>query len=204
MKNVLVFICLVAAFALPCRAQSKLQVFAQQMAGMQAYLQSLKSIYKTTSNGLNTVNSLKNGNVSLHQNYFSSLDNVSPAVKGNPKIKGISDLMQQIETTFDKAFAWQQSNAMLSSDEITYMKMVYNHLLDDCNKDIDELALVATDGKTQMSDDARIKKIDQLYADMQQKYIFSGSFTAKAYTLAQQRSADKDSKEALRKLYDIN
>jgi len=185
-------------------AQTKFQTMMNQITGLETYLKSIKSVYSTTSNGLNTIHDAKNGSFTLNQNYFNSLKNVSPAVKNNPKIKAISDLQQQIQTTINNSLSWQQSKGQLSSDEINYMKLVYNNLLTECNKDLSALTTVVTDGKVQMTDKARIDKIDSLYKDMQQKCSFAQSFSNKAYDMANSRITDKSSNQSLQTLYNLN
>jgi hypothetical protein len=194
----------ITGLRLPAYAQSRFETMMNQVAGLETYLTSMKSVYRTTSNGLNTINNLKTGSFSLNQNYFNSLKNVSPAVKNNPKIKAIGDLQQQIQAAFNNALSWQQNKGALTNDEISYMKSVYSSLLTECGTDLTELNMVITNGQVQMTDDQRIRKIDQLYTDMQQKYSFSQSFTGKAYGLANSRINDKSSKQTLQTLYNPN
>jgi len=206
MKRILLFVLILAALIIksPAQAQSRFATEANQIAGLETYLKSIKTVYSTTSKGLNDINNLKSGSFSLNQNYFSSLKNVSPAVRNDPKIKAISDLQQQIQTTFDNALSWQQSKGQLSSGEISYMKTVYNNLLGECNKDLQELTVVITNGQAQMTDKARIEKIDEIYKDMQDKSSFSQSFTGKAYDLANGRIADKNGDQSIKTWYNVN
>jgi hypothetical protein len=206
MKRNLLFILILASLVIksPVNAQSRFATEANEIAGLETYLKSIKTVYSTTSKGLNDINNLKSGSFSLNQSYFSSLKNVSPAVRNDPKIKAISDLQQQIQTTFNNALSWQQSKGQLSSGEISYMKTVYNNLLGECNKDLQELTVVITNGQAQMTDKARIEKIDSIYKDMQDKSSFSQSFTGKAYVLANARIADKNGDQSIKTLYNVN
>lgn len=177
---------------------------AQQVAAYETYLRYLKSGYSTMQDGLNTMHDLKDGTFTMHGNYFNSLSRVAPSVRGNKKIKGFTDLLAQLETTFDQALSWQQDKAILGGDEITYMQTVYRHLLEDCNTELEELTLVITDGKLQMTDEQRLKKIDGLYAAMQQQYSFARAFCDRAYQLAVSRNTDNIDRQVLKKLYDLN
>jgi len=206
MKRIITSVFILAALFMhhPVFAQSKFETMANQIAGLETYLKSIKSVYSTTNKGLNDVNNIKTGSFTLNQNYFNSLKNVSPAVKNDPRIKAISDLQKQIETTFNNALSWQQNKGQLSSSEISYMKSVYNNLLGECNKDLQELTVVITNGQAQMTDKARIDKIDIIYKDMQQKCSFAQSFTGKAQDLANSRMADKNTDQSLKTLYNVN
>jgi hypothetical protein len=56
---------------------------------------------------------------------------------------------------------------------------------------VDELYLVITSDELQMTDDERIKRIDQLYTDMQDKYSFYQSFSEECSVLAMQRLSEQ-------------
>ncbi len=185
-------------------AQSRWSAFAQQMAAMETYLRSLKGLYKTTQKGLNTMHNLKDGSFTLNKNYFASQYIVAPAVANNPKIRGITDLTQQIQSVFANAISWQRHEGSLSADEQNYMQSVYSHLLDDCSKDIKELQLVTSDNQSQMSDAARTAYIDKLYSAMQDRYVFSCTFADKAKQVAKSRQNTRNSNQVLQKLYEHN
>jgi hypothetical protein len=53
------------------------------------------------------------------------------------------------------------------------------------------LYLIITSGELQMKDDERIKRIDKLYADMQDKYSFCESFSEECSVLAMQRLSEQ-------------
>ena len=183
---------------------SKEKLMLAQIAGYETFLRELKSGYSTTANGLNTAHALKKGTFTLHQNYYNSLKQVSPAVANDPKVKGITDLVAQMEQTFDQAISWQRDKGVLTANEISYMQSVYNNLLGECNKAIDRLKLAVTPGPAQMTDQQLIRSIDLVYADMQQKYRFACAFTTQAYGVANGRTTDKTGNQTLKQLYNLN
>jgi len=194
----------ISGIYLNLNAQSRFETMLNQVAGLETYLKSIKTVYSTTSNGLNTIHDAKNGSFTLNQTYFNSLKSVSPAVKNDPQIKDISNLLQQVQTTVNNSLSWQQGNGQLSSTELANMKTVYNNLIAECNKDLTELTTVITDGQAQMTDKARLSKIDGIDKDMQQKCSFAQSYAGKAYDLATSRMTDKNSNQTLQTLYNIN
>jgi hypothetical protein len=205
MKKIMILIgCLLLTWTTSTSAQSRWSVFIQQMTSMKAYLQSLKGVYKTTQKGLNTMHSLKDGSFTLNQSYFLSLNKMPVAIKNNAKINATTGLLQEIEGLFQRCLDWQQKHNLLSADEQHYMQGIYSHLLDDCNKDLQELTLVTNDGSTQMSDAARIKEINKIYTSMQDKHKFTCYFTANAFAFARSRAEGKNSKQTLQQLYGIN
>jgi len=72
--------------------------------------------------------------------------------------------------------------------------------LDDCSKDMNALLAVTTSGKTAMTDDERIKRIDGIYTAMQDKLLFSKSFADEAALLAAQRNLDETDIQVSKKM----
>ena len=83
------------------------------------------------------------------------------------------------------------SSNQFTNKELKYFKEVFNKLLADCAKNLDELYNVITNGAIQMKDDERIKTIDKIYDDMQDKKMFTVSFSNDAAGLSIQRSNDE-------------
>jgi hypothetical protein len=84
-----------------------------------------------------------------------------------------------------------QEGNQFSLEELDYSKAVFERLLDDCLKSMDKLFLIITPGELKMKDDERIKNIDQLYLDMQNKYAFCQSFSDECSLLAMQRISNQ-------------
>lgn len=90
-----------------------------------------------------------------------------------------------------KALQGIREIGQFTTNELDYCKMVFDHLLEECLKSIDELFLVITSGELEMKDNERIKRIDVLYADMQSKYSFSASFSEEMGLLSIQRMGER-------------
>ena len=182
---------------------TQMDYYLQQIAALGVYTKDLKSGYKTVSNGLNTIHDAKNGEFNLHQAYFNSLSNVNPAIKSDPKVSGILTYQTEITTCFNNMFTAVNGSKQLTADEVNYLKTVYNNLLTRCNNDLDELSIVITNGKVQMKDDERIKRIDKLYTDMQDKYQFARNFSNQAIVLTVQRAHQQNDMQTLQQLYQL-
>jgi hypothetical protein len=203
MRYTIIFFFLLA-IAIDSFAQSRFGTMANEIAGLESYAVSLKKAYSATSNGLNTIHDLKNGSMTLNQTYFTSLQSVSPAVRNDPRIPAIGNLQHQVQRVFDDAISWQQSRQWLGTDELANMKSVYSNLLVECNKELQELNMILSDGSVKMTDKQRIDRIDAIYKDMEVKSTFAQSFTHKAYELAVSRNTDRNSDKSIQTLYDLN
>jgi len=179
----------------------KEQLMAEQIAACQLYLAELRRGVRIAETGLRSASDLKSGTLGLHTTYFNSLQQISPGVQNNPKAKAIAGIGQQIAATFDQEIAFQQKANVLSRTEQDYIRQVYQNLLTKCGEDLSELRDVLTPGKLELTDAQRLERIDHLYASMQDKLAFSGSFTSKCHGLALWRQQAARDRQALRKLY---
>ena len=79
-------------------------------------------------------------------------------------------------------------------DEMEYVHKVLGGLLDGCADIIDQLIVVATDGSTQVKDDERIKRIDQLHDNIEDRYEFVHYFGSENSILGIQRMNEQNDK----------
>jgi hypothetical protein len=160
----------------------------QQIAAFKVYSGYLSKGYSIAKNGLNTIKGFKNGDLIQHTNYFNSLVTVNPKVKRYTRVAEIIALQISIAKQSASAIKSFKRNPHFTQTEINYLQQVLNSMLADCSKNLNELFSLITDGNFQMKDDERIKAIDKLYADMQDKQQFTRSFCNSATGLSIQRS----------------
>jgi hypothetical protein len=164
----------------------------QQIASLQIYSGFLSKGYSIAKNGLNTVKSIKNGDVLQHTNYFNSQVTVNPQIKRYKKVADI--IAMQISIAKQSAITMKsfRNNHHFTSTEINYLRGVFNTLLSACAKNLDELLNLITNGNLQMKDDERIKAIDKIYIDMQDKQQFARAFSNNAAGLSIERSNEEN------------
>jgi hypothetical protein len=160
----------------------------QQIAALQVYSGYVSKGYAIAKNGLNTIKDIKNGDFNLHNNYFTSLVTVNPKVKNYKKVAEIIAIQISIAKQSGTAIKNFRGNQHFNDAEINYLQNVFSNLLAECSKNLDELFNLITNGNLQMKDDERIRAIDRLYADMQDKQQFARSFCNSAAGLSVQRS----------------
>ena len=81
---------------------------------------------------------------------------------------------------------------MLTASELKYLNVVFNNLLEECGKNLDELMTLITGNNSKMKDDERMKRIVLLYYDIKDKQMFTTSFCHYAKGLAMQRMNDEN------------
>jgi len=177
------------------RAQSDIQAMLKQIAKLEIYIIDLEKGYKIARQGLTTIGEIKNGEFNLHSLFFSSLKTVSPAITKYSKVAEIiSDqlsIVNQFKMILKRPF---------TPTEIAYITSLYNHMSDECSKDLDALVAVLTDGELEMTDDERIKRIDGIYRDTKEKYAFTSSLTIKTNHLITERNKISNEMQILKTL----
>lgn len=163
----------------------------QQIAALKIYLGYAKKGYTIVTNGVNTIRNIKNGDFNLHRDFFNHLKNVSPAISRYAKVADIisyqAKIIKQVRFTTQQARETKQ----FTEAELDYCKQVFDTLLDECIKTVEHLILITTSGELEMKDDERLKRIEMLYADVQDKYSFACSFAEDMGLLAVQRLGEQ-------------
>ncbi len=163
----------------------------QQIAALQVYLGYAKKGYSIVTSGVNTIRNIKNGDLNLHRDFFNGLKNVNPSIIRYAKVADI--MAYQVKIIKQTKITIQQirETKQFTEAELEYLKQVFDNLLNECIKTVEELILVTTSGKLEMKDDERLKRIDRLYADIQDKYSFACSFSEDMGLLAVQRLGEQ-------------
>nr|WP_294895092.1 hypothetical protein [uncultured Pedobacter sp.] len=170
----------------------------EQIAAFKMYAAYLKKGYDITSSGLNTIKDFTNGEFNLHQTFITSLKAVNPVIRKHHQVAEI--IIMQL--SINKAL-----NAITGSDDLSgsnsqYLQSVSNHVKDECEKDLEDLLLVISSGKMEMKDEERIRKLDSIYASMQDKSVFAQSFCNAVGLLIHQKEQEGRSLNQIKQWYE--
>ncbi len=156
----------------------------QQIAALQVYLEYGQKGYKIAKEGLTTISGLTKGELNLHGDYFNSLKKVNPQIKQYAKVADIVAMQVRILQEYKRNYRQVTRSNAFNEEELDYIRSVFERLLDDCGRTLDELTLITTNGQLEMEDHARIARIDKLYLDVQDQYTFSQKFSNELKTQA--------------------
>ena len=171
--------------------QKQFKRLMEQIAANKVYIEYLEKGYNIARDGLHTIRDIKRGDFNLHLDYFNSLKAVNPRIKNWTKVAQIISYKVRIINDTRKTLNGIHEANQFTNIELDYCKRVFDNLLNECVKNIDELMIVITDGKTEMKDDERVERIDKLYTDMQDKYSFASSFSSEMGMLSMQRMTEQ-------------
>lgn len=192
MKRLFIVLIFILPTIVNAQGAKQRKYLLQQIAALQVYIGYVQKGYSIAKQGLNTISDIKHGEFNLHKDYFNSQKTVNPKIKSYSKVADIIALQVNIIRVYKEAAKQVKQSGSFAVSEISYINGVFKRLLDDCTKTIDALITVTTSGELEMKDDERLKRIDALYNDMQDKYTFVQSFSNEAKLLATSRISEQN------------
>jgi len=207
-KIIILLLCMLAAGELQAQRtgeilqQKKTQkkYLLEQIAALQIYIGYAQKGYKIAKQGLDFIGDMKEGELNLHKDYFSSLKAINPSVKSYPKVEETKGLQVAILKKCKTITQQLQQGNMIRTEEMDYIRDVFDRLLGSCSDLIGELSLVMSANELEMKDDERIRRIDRVHASMIDNYTFIQSFGNEAILLAAARKKELHNTEASRVL----
>ena len=175
----------------------------EQIVAFKIYLGYVQKGYSIARKGLTTIGNIKKGDFSLHNDFLSSFKSVNPTIRNYSKVPDIIAFQVKIIQSYKSTYKYVQSISLYSPAEIDFIYRVFTNLINNSSDDLDELITVVTANELEMKDDERLKRIDAIYASIQDKYAFAKNFGDEAKVLAVQKAKDKNNLETSRKLYGI-
>lgn len=175
----------------------------EKLLQLEEILDNMYKGYKILSDGYNAIKNIAEGNFNLHQIFLNGLYAVNPAVKNYARVADIVTYQQLLVKRYKKAYTVFVNNKHLTTSELKYIEKVYSTLIDESLRNLDELLMVVTASKLRMSDEERLKSIDRIYCDIEDKVVFLTDFNNSTQLLLMQRQAAKYDVNNLRKLYEV-
>ena len=204
MKRIKMLIVLLLFSAIGAKAQSsdltQLILDIEKLTQLKGILTDMKEGYQIIDGGYNQVKSIASGNFNLHSTFLNGLLLVSPAVANYGKVADIVLKQGYIVTEYQRYYR-QFKQSGFNSGELAYMANVYTTLLQQSLQNLSKLADILAAGKLRMSDDERLRAIDRIDADTDDKLSFLRSFDQQAAVMAIQRQRELNNYSTLQKLY---
>jgi hypothetical protein len=163
----------------------------QQIAALHTCISYAKKGYNIVSSGIHTIRDIKKGELNLHNIFFNSLKSINPKIARYAKVADIITYQLRIIKLGKQTLQSIREANQFTPEEVEYCKKVFEALLDDCVESIDELLAVITPDKLTMKDNERLRRIDKLYLDMQDKFTFCNVMSEDISVLALQRMSEK-------------
>lgn len=170
----------------------------EQIAALRVYAGYVHKGYGIVSGGLQTVRDITGGEFSLHELFISGLKKVSPVIRNDVRIAEILLMQGQLVKFFDGL----TSKCGISVEMLDYVHSVRLEVLGEGLSDLEELLLVVTSGKAEMTDDQRLARLNSLYGRSLERSSFVRDFCGQTALVLGQQHLEKIEIERLRRWYE--
>jgi hypothetical protein len=140
----------------------------------------------------------------LYSNYYTELGNIKATISKYQRIKDITLKQAALVSEYKQAWSLFRQDSHFNPQELSYMQQVYSGILDASVKNLDEIMLVVSPAKTQMTDEQRLELINHASDHLDENYNDLHQFNNQGIQLSLQRSKDLSDTQSIKKLYGIN
>lgn len=206
MKTILTvfFTCSISATALSqSQEATQLLLNYEKLRQLEEILDNMYQGYKVLSHGYDRIKGIAEGNYKLHQVFLDGLFEVNPSVRDYKRIPMIINYQALLMKEYKRAYRRFTDDGNLTASELRYLESVYTYLVKQSVGNLEELAMIVTASKLRMTDDERLKAIDRIFFDMENKLSFLRHFNNSTQMLAMQRGREKSDVKTIQSLYEL-
>jgi len=138
-----------------------------------------------------------------YANYFDELWRIKTALAYYQRVKDIIEKQLQLVNEYKGAWALFKQDKNFTADEMDYMQEVYNGIMDESIKNLDQLSLVINAFVTQMSDAKRMEIINEVDHNLDENLSDLREFNNQNKMMSLQRASEKGDIETVKKLYGL-
>ncbi|HEY0897303.1 MAG TPA: conjugal transfer protein TraI [Sphingobacteriaceae bacterium] len=139
----------------------------------------------------------------LYAKYYTDLWKVKAAISYYQRIREMMNHQALLVEEYKRGWGLARQDQNFTPEELNYMYRVYSGILDESVKNLDQILLVVNSFKTQMSDAARLKLIEESARRMEQNYADLHQFNRQNILLSFSRAKSSDQILRLQQLYGI-
>jgi hypothetical protein len=140
----------------------------------------------------------------LYSNYYTELGKIKSSIANYQRIKDITMKQAALVGEYKQAWDLFRQDSHFNPQELSYMQQVYLGILDASVKNLDEIMLVVSPTKTQMTDEQRLELINHASDHLDENYNDLHQFNTQGIQLSLWRSKDLNDTQSIKKLYGIN
>jgi hypothetical protein len=139
----------------------------------------------------------------LYKDYYDELWQVKNVISYYHKIKEISNKQVQLVEEYKRAWALFKQDKNFSPDELRYMGEVYNGILRESGKNLEQIFLVIRSSVTQMSDAKRLEIIDNAFNRVETNYTDLKDFNNENRLVSLRRAKSANDLNVVKELYGL-
>jgi hypothetical protein len=179
----------------------KVQELQNQTIALQNAEQSLEN--SMSLGNLNDITSWIGKERTLYQNYYKELATVKTIISDYDEVKRIISQQEELIWEYKNAQSLFSQDKHFSATELSQMATVYNGILQESIRNLDEVLLAVKSFATQMSDAERLLLVHKASAGMQKNLNDLRQYNNNNVWLSLQRATDEQDKQTVKTLYGI-
>ncbi|MFP5081676.1 conjugal transfer protein TraI [Pedobacter sp. JCM 36344] len=160
----------------------------------------------------NQLNKLKLGEISewtdrqrkLYSSYYDDLTRVKSVISTYKRIRDLVSTQAAIVQEYKWASGLFKKDKHFSASELLRMEEIYEGILKESVKNLDQVFVVISSFKTQMSDAKRLELINEAAMKIEQNFSDLSAFNDQNIVLSIQRSKSILETKQLKEVYEIN
>ncbi|WP_121356768.1 hypothetical protein [Flavisolibacter nicotianae] len=181
--------------------KTQIKYLVEQLSALRIYGSAVKKGYDLANSGLQTIGHLKESDLALHQEHFTSLLQVKEGVKDSKVLQRMNSLQTAIQRINTECRKRLLNDGEFTTDEKGYFAKVLNNVMKESTAIGQEAVLLTSDGNYQMADDERLKRLQALLISTEDLYVFLRQFRNNLATMALNRMREQIDAQRLRSLY---
>ena len=139
----------------------------------------------------------------LYANYFDELSKVKGILSDYHRIKAATKMQVDLVGEYKRSYGLIKKDKNFTSAELNYILEVYDGMIDESIKNLDQLFLVVNSFTTQMTDAQRLEIINKAADGIEETYNDLKAFNAGNIQLSIQRSKDLIEVLKVKQLYGL-
>jgi hypothetical protein len=187
------------------KAINAIDIKVQQIQNQTILLQNAEKDLenKMALGNLNDISGWLDKEKNLYSNYYDELKQVKQVIADYDLVKRIIRQQGQLVTEYKTAYGLFKQDKHFSPDEISNMGQVYSGILQESERNLDEVLLAVNSFQTQMSDAQRLLLVHKASDGIQRNLNDLRQFNSNNTMLSLQRSRDKNDAQNIRQLYGL-
>ncbi|ABQ06558.1 hypothetical protein [Flavobacterium johnsoniae] len=139
----------------------------------------------------------------LYKGYYQELSKVKSIITYYQRIKEITRKQTKLVQEYERAWNLLRQDFHFKEDEIRYMERVYNGILEESVKNMDQIFLILESFTTEMSDLKRLEIINKASAEIDSNYDDLKLFNQQNIMLSLQRAKTESEVNQTKQFYGI-
>ena len=177
----------------------------QRLQNQTIWLQNAQKVIENTMSEvkLNEITDWVEKQRVLYRDYYDELWKVKSIISYYHRIKEVTNKQVQLVNEYKRAWGLFKQDKHFTIEELEYMGRVYNGILDESVKNLDQIFLVVNSFSTQMSDAKRLEIINTAYNQVETNYTDLKAFNQQNALVSLQRAKSKNDVDVVKELYGL-